>query len=108
MTALYHNRDFRAFFGGRLFRDWVAALGERFEVRNKGRKIYLVRRFLYGSVEPYFGEAYFCSASLAQIARHLAASRTAGCAGRNAGADDGASGENVAAYLALHATRARW
>jgi hypothetical protein len=53
---------------------------------DKRRKIDIVRRILYGSVEPYFGDAIFYGASLTQIGRHLAASRTAG---RNEGADGG-------------------
>jgi hypothetical protein len=44
------------------------------------RELYLVRPILYRSVKPYFGDGHFSGASLAQIARHLAASRSAGCA----------------------------
>jgi hypothetical protein len=64
-----------------------------------------VRRFLYGSVEPYFGDANFWCASLQEKAEKYLTQlpdiwRQVGLryAGWNAGADDGAVDENVSPY----------
>jgi hypothetical protein len=59
------------------------------KIRFMCREMCIVRRILYGSVKPYFDGGHFLWCFPRTHARHLVASRAAGCAGRNAGADEG-------------------